>query len=218
MPLQGGRFPHDQVLRGRMGKHNVRVNCVAPTFFRTDGTAEALADPAFAANVVERIAALHRIGEPHEVAGAVAFLCSDAAGMITGHTLLIDGGWTARLCVPANAATLDGNFMRGGGIGGVGCPAFLNDMATARSFGSLMDIEAVLHLNGYYQYLTGFQTAFNMEAEGVFDIFGAPSFGSWPTQSALIAIEPYCQNHPEALFDGALLWLVEKLRPGATVE
>lgn len=78
------------------GKHNVRVNCVAPTFFRTDGTARALGDPSFRADVVERIAALHRIGEPHEVSGAVVFLASDAAGMITGHTLLIDGGWTAR--------------------------------------------------------------------------------------------------------------------------
>lgn len=78
------------------GKHNVRVNCVAPTFFRTDGTAGALGDPEFRADVIERIAALHRIGEPDEVAGAVVFLCSDAAAMITGHTLLIDGGWTAR--------------------------------------------------------------------------------------------------------------------------
>lgn len=78
------------------GRHNVRVNCVAPTFFRTDGTAEALSDPAFHADVLERIAALHRIGEPHEVADAVVFLASDAASMITGHTLLIDGGWTAR--------------------------------------------------------------------------------------------------------------------------
>ena len=78
------------------GEHNVRVNCVAPTFFRTDGTAAMLSEPAFHAEVIERIAALHRIGEPDEVAGAVAFLASDAAAMITGHTLLIDGGWTAR--------------------------------------------------------------------------------------------------------------------------
>jgi NAD(P)-dependent dehydrogenase (short-subunit alcohol dehydrogenase family) len=78
------------------GKHNVRVNCVAPTFFRTDGTAEALGNPVFKADVIERIAALHRIGEPHEVSGVVAFLASDAAGMVTGHTLMIDGGWTAR--------------------------------------------------------------------------------------------------------------------------
>jgi NAD(P)-dependent dehydrogenase (short-subunit alcohol dehydrogenase family) len=78
------------------GKHNVRVNCVGPTFIRTDGTAAALSDPEFKADVVERIAALHRIGEPKEVSGAVVFLASDAASLITGQTLLIDGGWTAR--------------------------------------------------------------------------------------------------------------------------
>ena len=78
------------------GKHNVRVNCVAPTFFRTDGTREMLSDPEFHADVLNRIAALHRIGEPPEVSGAVAFLCSDAAAMVTGHTLMIDGGWTVR--------------------------------------------------------------------------------------------------------------------------
>jgi NAD(P)-dependent dehydrogenase (short-subunit alcohol dehydrogenase family) len=78
------------------GEHNVRVNCVAPTFIRTDGTRPALSDPRFEADVIERIAALHRIGEPKEVSGAVVFLCSDAASLITGQTLLIDGGWTAR--------------------------------------------------------------------------------------------------------------------------
>jgi NAD(P)-dependent dehydrogenase (short-subunit alcohol dehydrogenase family) len=78
------------------GKYNIRVNAVAPTFIRTPGTEEALADPAFHADVLERIAALHRVGEPVEVAGAVVFLCSSAASLITGQTLLIDGGWTAR--------------------------------------------------------------------------------------------------------------------------
>ena len=78
------------------GKYNIRVNAVAPTFIHTPGTESALADPVFRADVVERIAALHRIGEPLEVAGAVVFLASPAASLITGHTLLIDGGWTAR--------------------------------------------------------------------------------------------------------------------------
>ncbi|MBV8550141.1 MAG: glucose 1-dehydrogenase [Acidobacteriaceae bacterium] len=78
------------------GKHNIRVNAVAPTFIHTPGTLLALADPEFHADVIERIAALHRIGEPMEVAGAVVFLASPAASLITGHTLLIDGGWTAR--------------------------------------------------------------------------------------------------------------------------
>lgn len=78
------------------GAHGITVNAVAPTFIRTDGTSAALADPAFEADVMERIAALHRIGEPMDVAGAVVFLASPAASLITGVTLLIDGGWTAR--------------------------------------------------------------------------------------------------------------------------
>jgi NAD(P)-dependent dehydrogenase (short-subunit alcohol dehydrogenase family) len=78
------------------GSHGITVNAVAPTFIRTPGTAAALADPVFEAEVMDRIAGLHRIGEPVEVAGAVVFLASPAASLITGHTLLIDGGWTAR--------------------------------------------------------------------------------------------------------------------------
>jgi NAD(P)-dependent dehydrogenase (short-subunit alcohol dehydrogenase family) len=78
------------------GPHNITVNAVAPTFITTPGTDEALADPVFRADVIERIAALHRIGEPMDVAGAVIFLASPAAALITGHTILIDGGWTAR--------------------------------------------------------------------------------------------------------------------------
>jgi NAD(P)-dependent dehydrogenase (short-subunit alcohol dehydrogenase family) len=77
------------------GQYNITVNAVAPTFIHTPGTAQALADPAFRADVLSRIA-LGRIGEPMEVAGAVVFLASPAASLITGETLLIDGGWTAR--------------------------------------------------------------------------------------------------------------------------
>jgi len=78
------------------GRHNIRVNALAPTFIATPGNEEVLADPAFRADVIERIAGLHRIGKPMDVAGAAVFLASDAASLITGHTLLIDGGWTAR--------------------------------------------------------------------------------------------------------------------------
>ena len=78
------------------GKHGITVNAVAPTFIRTPGTESCLADSAYRADTLERIAALHRIGEPMEVAGAVVFLASPAASLITGETLLIDGGWTAR--------------------------------------------------------------------------------------------------------------------------
>ena len=78
------------------GQHGITVNAVAPTFIRTDGTAADLEDPAFEADVRERIAGLHRIGEPVDVAGGVVFLASPAASLVTGTTLMIDGGWTAR--------------------------------------------------------------------------------------------------------------------------
>ncbi len=78
------------------GKYGITVNAVAPTFIHTPGTEEYLSNAENRADVVERIAGLHRIGEPMEVAGAVVFLASEAANLITGHTILIDGGWTAR--------------------------------------------------------------------------------------------------------------------------
>src|SRR5216683_3563138 len=77
------------------GKYNITVNAVAPTFIRTPGTAECLANDAFRADVLSRIP-LGRIGEPMEVAAAVVYLASPAASLVTGTTLLIDGGWTAR--------------------------------------------------------------------------------------------------------------------------
>ena len=78
------------------GTHGINVNAVAPTFIRTPGTEPALSDPTFHDDVVERIAGLHRIGEPVDVAGAVIFLASPAASLITGEILVVDGGWTVR--------------------------------------------------------------------------------------------------------------------------
>jgi NAD(P)-dependent dehydrogenase (short-subunit alcohol dehydrogenase family) len=76
------------------GPLGIRVNAVAPTFIETPGTASVLSDENFRADTVERIAALHRIGTPDEVSPAVVFLASSAASMVTGHTLVVDGGWT----------------------------------------------------------------------------------------------------------------------------
>lgn len=78
------------------GRYGIRVNAVAPTFIETDGTSAALSDPAFRADTIDRIAALHRIGRPEEVSGAVVYLASPSASLVTGATLAIDGGWTAR--------------------------------------------------------------------------------------------------------------------------
>lgn len=70
----------------------IRVNAVAPWYIRTDRTAGPLADPAWYDEVVERTP-LRRIGEPEEVAGAVAFLCLPAASYITGECIAVDGGF-----------------------------------------------------------------------------------------------------------------------------
>lgn len=73
--------------------YNINVNAVAPTFIETPGTKKWLDDEAFRASVKNRIP-LGRIGEPAEVAEPVVFLASPAASLITGATLMIDGGWT----------------------------------------------------------------------------------------------------------------------------
>jgi NAD(P)-dependent dehydrogenase (short-subunit alcohol dehydrogenase family) len=74
---------------------NIRVNAIAPTFLETPMTASFFADPEFHNWVVSRIP-LGRIGRMDEVAGAIVFLASPAASLITGTSLAIDGGWTAR--------------------------------------------------------------------------------------------------------------------------
>lgn len=76
------------------GPHNIRVNTVCPTFIRTPLTEATFADPARRAWIEEKIK-LPRVGEVEDVMGAVVFLASDAAAMITGTSILVDGGWTA---------------------------------------------------------------------------------------------------------------------------
>jgi NAD(P)-dependent dehydrogenase (short-subunit alcohol dehydrogenase family) len=75
-------------------KYNINVNAVAPTFIYTRGTEEYLANEETKQKVLSKIV-LGKIGEPKDVANAVLFLASPAASLITGTTLMIDGGWTA---------------------------------------------------------------------------------------------------------------------------
>ena len=82
-------------LASEWARYNINVNAVAPTFIETPGTEPWLKDKAFRQSVLDRIP-LGRIGKPMEVAGAVVFLASDAASLITGEIMLIDGGWTTR--------------------------------------------------------------------------------------------------------------------------
>jgi NAD(P)-dependent dehydrogenase (short-subunit alcohol dehydrogenase family) len=75
-------------------KHQINVNAVAPTFIYTPGTEDYLANEDSKKLVLSKIA-LGRIGEPKDVANSVLFLASPAASLITGTTLMVDGGWTA---------------------------------------------------------------------------------------------------------------------------
>ncbi len=78
-----------------LAPNNIRVNAIAPTFLETPMTASFLADPEFRNWVLSRIP-LGRIGRMDEVTGAIVFLASPASSLITGTSLAIDGGWTAR--------------------------------------------------------------------------------------------------------------------------
>ena len=74
-------------------RYNITVNAVAPTFIETPGTRKWLENKSFRSSVQKRIP-LGRIGNPMEVAGPVLFLASPAASLITGETIMVDGGWT----------------------------------------------------------------------------------------------------------------------------
>ena len=75
--------------------HGIRVNAVAPAFVRTRLVEPLMADPTMAKALIDATP-LGRLVEADEVAAAIVFLASDAAAMITGHTLPVDGGWLAR--------------------------------------------------------------------------------------------------------------------------
>lgn len=78
-----------------LAPHRIRVNTIAPTFIETEMTRPMFNDPAFSTDVISRIP-LRRLAAPEDVGAAAAFLASDAARMITGTSLVVDGGWTAR--------------------------------------------------------------------------------------------------------------------------
>jgi len=73
-------------------RDGIRVNAVAPWYIRTERSTQALADPDYLDEVLERTP-MGRIGEPAEVAAAVAFLCLPAASYITGECIAVDGGF-----------------------------------------------------------------------------------------------------------------------------
>lgn len=77
-----------------LATHGIRSNTIAPTFIETPLTQPMFADPAFKASVLSKIK-LGRIGRVEDLMGAVLFLASDASALMTGTSLVVDGGWTA---------------------------------------------------------------------------------------------------------------------------
>jgi NAD(P)-dependent dehydrogenase (short-subunit alcohol dehydrogenase family) len=92
---KGGVNMLTKVLALEWSNRGVTVNAVAPTFIYTPGTAARLDQPEYLAGVLERLP-IGRVGTTTDVAAAVIYLASPAGGMVTGHVLLVDGGWTAQ--------------------------------------------------------------------------------------------------------------------------
>ena len=83
-----------KVLAMEWGPHEILVNAVAPTFVETEMTKPMLADPEFREYAMAKNV-LKRFGTTDDVAGAVIYLASPAANLVTGHILMVDAGWTA---------------------------------------------------------------------------------------------------------------------------
>jgi NAD(P)-dependent dehydrogenase (short-subunit alcohol dehydrogenase family) len=77
-----------------LAPHRIRSNTIAPTFIETPLTKPYFEDPAFKASVLSKIK-LGRIGQVEDLMGAILFLASDASALMTGTSMIIDGGWTA---------------------------------------------------------------------------------------------------------------------------
>jgi NAD(P)-dependent dehydrogenase (short-subunit alcohol dehydrogenase family) len=91
---KGGVVLLTKVLAIELAQHGITVNAVGPTFVDTEPARSILEDPEWHERILSRIP-LGRVGEVEDVAAATVYLASPAAALVTGHTLLVDGGWTA---------------------------------------------------------------------------------------------------------------------------
>jgi len=92
---KGGLAQLTKALANEWAGKGVNVNAIAPGYIVTKNTGALRADPTRSRQILERIPA-GRWGEPEDIAGAVVFLCSEAARYVSGHVLAVDGGWLGR--------------------------------------------------------------------------------------------------------------------------
>jgi NAD(P)-dependent dehydrogenase (short-subunit alcohol dehydrogenase family) len=90
---KGGVNQLTKVLAIEWGQYNINVNAIAPTFIETPFTKPMFEKDGFREYVLRNIP-LGRVGKPEDVIGAVIYLASEASNLVTGHILLVDGGWT----------------------------------------------------------------------------------------------------------------------------
>ncbi len=91
---KGGLNQLTRVLATEWAKHHINVNAIAPTFVETKLSKPMLEDPEFRKYVFENLL-LQEYGSPEDIVGGAIYLASSAADRVTGHVLMIDGGWTA---------------------------------------------------------------------------------------------------------------------------
>jgi 2-deoxy-D-gluconate 3-dehydrogenase len=91
---KGGVNQLTKLLAIEWAQYNINVNAIAPTFIETPFSKPMFGKEGFREYVLGNIP-LGRVGQPEDVVGGVIYLASEASDLVTGHVLLIDGGWTA---------------------------------------------------------------------------------------------------------------------------
>jgi hypothetical protein len=114
----------------------------------------------------------------------------------------------ATWCPRSIGADKQGRFMMGGGVGGVTCPQFLNQMASARQAGGVGSVAGSEFTSNFSNYILGFQTGYNMMSRNRFDIFAKLDMQNF---DSLYIIESWCKDHPTDKFSDGVIALAEKL-------